>query len=178
MATCALNGSWSPDPGILACNGKLSGCDLTDSHLVWKSWFVYMGGMGLQAYPVGYKCSLWEDTPFNVRELGCKKCWKPYQMVQGVPYNTNSFICLLCSPVSAINCSDPTPASGVIVRPYNTTAVGSIIYYHCQKQGLVLSSSCDEDGMWSPDPSQLICEIEPTVMIGRPVEYCLLRRTM
>lgn len=60
------------------------------------------------------------------------------------------------------------------VTEYNTTAVGSVIYYQCHEQGFV-GSLCGEDGMWNPDPSQLMCGMEPTVMTGRPVEVCLLQ---
>ena len=41
-ATCMLNGNWSPDPGTLVCNGKVTWCDLTDTQLVWVPWFVYI----------------------------------------------------------------------------------------------------------------------------------------
>ena len=78
----------------------------------------------------------------------------------------NTIISSLCSPVSAINCGVPTLASGltVTVRPFNTTTV---IFYQCLHSDFILSngsSVCGEDEMWSPDPSNVMCEMVTVTM--------------
>ena len=63
----------------------------------------------------------------------------------------------------AIGCGEPTLASGVTVEPYNTTTVGSVIFYQCQQSGLSPSrtgSVCEGNEIWSPDPSQVVCTDE------------------
>ena len=63
----------------------------------------------------------------------------------------------------------PTPAGGVTVKPYNATTVSSVIVYQCQQSGFTPSppnSVCGEDERWSPDPSQVVCEMIPG-MLGR-----------
>jgi len=50
-----------------------------------------------------------------------------------------------------------------------------VIVYDCQ-QGFTpsnTSSVCGEDAMWSPDPSQIICVMNPTMTTGRLVEESL-----
>ena len=62
------------------------------------------------------------------------------------------------------------------MRPYNTTAVGSVIFYDCQPGFLPsnTSSMCGEDEMWSPDPSQVTCEMM-TPTTGRLVVESLFQ---
>ena len=53
-----------------------------------------------------------------------------------------------------------------MLEPHNTT-VSSFIFYECQQPGFVPSNSssiCVEDGMWTPDPSLLMCLEEPTTI--------------
>lgn len=72
----------------------------------------------------------------------------------------------------AIGCGEPTLASGVIaVEPYTTTLVGSVIFYQCQS-GFTpsnASSMCEANGIWSPDPSQVVCRPSyiPAIIAGR-----------
>ena len=71
-----------------------------------------------------------------------------------------------CSPVSPIDCRTPTPVNGVI-HEYNSTTVGSEVFYQCQQRGLtpsVPSSVCGEGERWSPDPSQVVCVMMTTVI--------------
>ena len=82
-------------------------------------------------------------------------------------YSTSSIISSPCSPVSTINCGVPTLASGVAVRPFNTTTVSSVIFYQCLQPDFIPSnesSVCGEDEMWSPDPSQVMCEMVTVTM--------------
>jgi len=68
---------------------------------------------------------------------------------------------------STVNCGDPnTATSGVIVQPYSSTAVSSVIFYQCQQSGFAPSSSssvCGEDERWNPDPFQVVCTIPAAV---------------
>ena len=51
-----------------------------------------------------------------------------------------------------------------MLEPHNTT-VSSFIFYECQQPGFAPSNSsaiCGEDGMWSPDPSLVMCLEKPT----------------
>ena len=51
-----------------------------------------------------------------------------------------------------------------MLEPHNTT-VNSFIFYECQQPEFVPSNSssiCREDGMWSPDPSLVMCLDELT----------------
>ena len=57
-------------------------------------------------------------------------------------------------------------ASGVIVLEPHSTTVSSVIVYQCQKLGFTPSapsSVCEEDGRWSPDPSQVTCMVTSVV---------------
>ena len=72
----------------------------------------------------------------------------------------------------AIGCEEPTLASGVIVEPYTTTIVGSVIFYQCQQSWFFPSSAssmCEANGIWSPDPSQVVCRPSyiPAIIAGR-----------
>ena len=77
----------------------------------------------------------------------------------------DSIFFLILFVASTVVCQVPTPASGVaVVQPHNTT-VSSIIIYQCQQPGFTPSppdSVCDENGTWSPDPSQVMCVMIPT----------------
>ena len=69
---------------------------------------------------------------------------------------------------SDVVCEEPTLASGVAVVQPHTTTVSSFIFYECQQSGFVSSNSssiCVEDGMWSPDPSLVMCLEEPTTIL-------------
>ena len=70
---------------------------------------------------------------------------------------------------SPIDCRAPsTLANGVtVVQPHNTT-VSSVIIYQCQPSGFTPSSNssvCEEDGRWSPDPSQVACMMVPGTLM-------------
>ena len=70
---------------------------------------------------------------------------------------------------SPIDCRAPsTLANGVtVVQPHNTT-VSSVIVYQCQPSGFTPSSTssvCEEDGRWSPDPSQVLCVMVPGTLM-------------
>ena len=55
-----------------------------------------------------------------------------------------------------------------MVQPHNN-AVNSEIVYQCVESGFTLSSNsslCGEDGMWSPDPSQVVCRMIITATAG------------
>ena len=70
----------------------------------------------------------------------------------------NGHFTVCCSLVSAIVCEDPTLANGVTVLEPHNNVVNSEIFYKCEESGLVPSSNsslCEEDGMWSPDTSQV-----------------------
>ena len=72
----------------------------------------------------------------------------------------NGHFTVYCSLVSAIVCEDPTLANGVTVLEPHSNVVNSEIFYQCEESGLVPSSNsslCDEDGMWSPETSQVRC---------------------
>ena len=68
-------------------------------------------------------------------------------------------------------CRAPTMASGVTVLEPHNTAVSSVIFYQCQQSGLVPSapsSVCGEDGMWNPDPSQVVCVLTTVTTMMLP----------
>ena len=77
-----------------------------------------------------------------------------------------SLILVCYFTASDVVCEEPTTSSGVVVlEPHNTT-VSSFIFYRC-RSGFTPSNSssiCREDGMWSPDPSQVMCLEEPTTI--------------
>lgn len=157
MATCTLNGTWSPDPGTLMCNGERTASKFVELHIHVRMHIEYVK-LPCTLVEWGYRAYLVYGFPnIYMWELGFKN-----QIVLVIPYDT---ICFLCFPASTINCSDPTLANGVTVRPYNTTAVGSVIFYDCQPGFLPsnMSSMCGEDEMWSPDPFQVTCKmVTPT----------------
>ena len=50
------------------------------------------------------------------------------------------------------NCSNPPAVDGMITEPYNDTAEGAIVYFHCTSQyGVPISSEkvCQDNGKWS-----------------------------
>ena len=50
----------------------------------------------------------------------------------------------------------------------HTTTVNSVILYQCQQSGFAPSSNssvCEEDGRWSPDPSQVMCVMVPGTLM-------------
>ena len=59
-----------------------------------------------------------------------------------------------------MSCGEPSFASGVAVEPYNSTTVGSEIFYQCQP-GLQpegrRTSVCGSNGRWNLDPAILLC---------------------
>ena len=62
------------------------------------------------------------------------------------------------SPASTIDCGTPSFTGGVAVEPFNSTTVGSDIFYKCQSGHLLEERRnlvCGGDGMWSPDPQGL-----------------------
>ena len=62
----------------------------------------------------------------------------------------------------------PTLANGVTVVQPHTTTLSSVIFYQCQQSGFTPSSNssvCEEDGAWSPDPSQVACVMIPGTLI-------------
>ena len=81
----------------------------------------------------------------------------------------DSIFSLILFVASTVVCQQPTPVSGVtVVQPHNTT-VSSVIIYQCQQSGfapLPPSSVCvdsgTDNGIWSPDPSQVVCMLIPT----------------
>ena len=70
---------------------------------------------------------------------------------------------------STVVCQVPTLASGVAVVQPHTTTVSSVIVYQCQQSGFTPSppsSVCDENGTWSPDPTQVMCVmVTPTTTV-------------
>ena len=77
-----------------------------------------------------------------------------------------SLILVCYFTASDVVCEEPTTSSGVVVlEPHNTT-VSSFIFYRCQSGFTPSNSSsvCGEDGMWTPDPSQVTCLEEPTTI--------------
>jgi len=75
----------------------------------------------------------------------------------------------------AIGCGEPTLASGVIVEPYNTTIVGSVIFYQCQQTWFIpsnASSVCEANGIWSSDPSQVVCRVSTVLILAGRVGVC------
>ena len=81
-------------------------------------------------------------------------------MVHTLTWKMNGHFTVCCPLVSAIVCEDPTLANGVTVLEPHSNAVNSEIFYQCEESGLVPSSNsslCEEDGMWSPDTSQVRC---------------------
>ncbi len=63
-----------------------------------------------------------------------------------------------------MNCSDPSPADGVIVSPFSDTTEGANISFNCGP-GLELQredvSVCSSNGSWVPDPAHRICSTPP-----------------
>lgn len=60
------------------------------------------------------------------------------------------------------DCGDPSPANGVLIKPYNTTTVGSEIRFQCIESNDLVSidetfAVCEEDGNWNPDPAMYGC---------------------
>ena len=86
------------------------------------------------------------------------------------------------SPASIVDCGDPpTLAIGVIVEAYNSTLVNSDIFFQCQQPGLVpsyRSATCGSDGRWSPDPSQVECEMLASMPTGTLTETMPTGTTM
>ena len=81
----------------------------------------------------------------------------------------DSIFFLILFVASTVVCQVPTPASGVTVaQPHNTT-VSSVIIYQCQQSGFTPSppsSVCADNGIWSPDFSQVMCMMEiPTTTV-------------
>ena len=60
-----------------------------------------------------------------------------------------------------MSCGTPSFAGHVDVEPFNNTTVGSEVAYQCQS-GLQpegrMTSVCEEDGKWNPDPATLMCK--------------------
>ena len=57
-----------------------------------------------------------------------------------------------------------------MVQPYNTT-VSSVIVYQCQQPGFTPTppdSVCDENGTWSPNPTQVVCMMITTTLAPSP----------
>ena len=84
----------------------------------------------------------------------------------------DSIFFLILFVASDVVCGNPTPPTGVTVaQPHNTT-VSSVIAYQCQQSGFAPSppsSVCDENGTWSPDPSQVVCMMIPTTTMPTTV---------
>ena len=79
-------------------------------------------------------------------------------------------------PASRVDCgAPPTLASGVVVEAYNSTAVNSDILFQCQRSGLVpsyRSATCESNGRWSPDPSQVECRMITPAPTGTAIPTC------
>ena len=70
---------------------------------------------------------------------------------------------------SGVVCEEPTLASGVTVVQPHSNVVNSEIVYQCEESGFSPSSNsslCGEDGIWSPDPSQVVCRMIITAAAG------------
>ena len=65
------------------------------------------------------------------------------------------YVCLPC-----IDCGLPITASGVTIRPFASTNIGSVITFQCE-DGLipqdVVAALCGMNGEWTPDPAQHRC---------------------
>jgi len=60
------------------------------------------------------------------------------------------------------------------MEPYDTTIVGSEIFYQCQQTWFTPSdagSMCEANEIWSPDPSQVVCRL--SILAGR-VGVCVV----
>ena len=83
----------------------------------------------------------------------------------------DSIFFLILFVASTVVCGNPTPPTGVTVaQPHNTT-VSSVIAYQCQQSGFAPSppsSVCvdngTDNGVWSPDPTQVVCTMIPTTV--------------
>ena len=56
------------------------------------------------------------------------------------------------------------------MEPYNTTKVGSVIFYQCQQSGFSPSSVdsvCEANEIWIPDPSQVVCTDQFPIIAGK-----------
>ena len=78
---------------------------------------------------------------------------------------------IFCSLASPIVCGNFMLANGVtVVQPHsNVTVVNSEIVFQCEGMGVTPSSNrslCGEDGIWSPDPSQVVCRMMNTTPEG------------
>ena len=74
-----------------------------------------------------------------------------------------------CSLASLVVCEELTLASGVTVLQPHSNVVNSEIFYQCEESGFSPSSNsslCEEDGVWSPDPSQVMCKMIITAAAG------------
>ena len=73
-------------------------------------------------------------------------------------YGWNRYATLITLSVS---CGTPSFAIRVDVEPFTSTTLGSEIVYKC-RSGLLpdgrMTSVCGEDGMWNPDPANLMCK--------------------
>ena len=64
-----------------------------------------------------------------------------------------------------MDCGVPSSVTGVIVNPYESTIVGSMITYHCDA-GLVpnrtITATCMSNGQWHPNPISHTCQLSYT----------------
>ena len=94
----------------------------------------------------------------------------------------SKYVCMstsFSSPASIVDCGDPPIlASGVIVEAYNSTLVNSDIFFQCQQPGLVPSyhnATCESDGRWNSDPSQVECRMVIPTTTGTTIPNCTCR---
>ncbi len=61
-----------------------------------------------------------------------------------------------------MNCTNPSPAVGIIFSPFSDTTEGANISFNCGP-GLELQredvSVCSSNGLWVPDPAHRICSL-------------------
>ena len=86
-----------------------------------------------------------------------------------------------CSSGSLIDCGAPPNLASGVSGEYNATTMSSVIVYQCQQPGFAPSppsSLCEEDGRWSPNPSQVVCVMLPGLLLRfpattvEPKQYC------
>ena len=62
-----------------------------------------------------------------------------------------------------VNCGDPTPPMNGSIDQYQNTTEGTQISFGCNPMFIPsrrMTSTCASNGMWTPDPGNLMCICE------------------
>ena len=71
---------------------------------------------------------------------------------------------LVFAPFSVATCHDLLPPMNGSIGHYISTVEGSVVVFYCN-EGLIpagqMNTTCASNGSWTPNPAELICNVEP-----------------